>query len=252
MTKDPFLALVEAVYKKGGKQALMDPKMIHLAVRLGRLDLLRLLLEHGANPNARDRRTRTPLFFARDERIVHTLVKAGARVADRDLAHHQPLHAAVRAGRLDVAKALLQLGADLSAQDKRGLTPLHQAAMRGRVKCLRHLVEQGAWVNGRDRHGRSPLFYAVAGGHLDAALVLIDEGADLVMVDDHGTPWLHLARLDQVAQLQAAADRALGDQAYEEWHPGQGEGGLQEAVEELGQVVEARMQVRRSDLGMWR
>lgn len=219
MSADWFADLLQKTLAKHGKKGLHDPRLIHLAVTLGQMDLLLWLLEQGASVHARDRRGRTPIFHARDERMVHTLVEAGARLDARDLMHHAPLQAAVKAGRLDVAQAMIQLGADVHAQDKRGLTALHTAAVKGRGRCIEHLLEQGAWVNHRDRHGRTPLFYAVAAGHLDTALLLIESGADLTMLDDRGTSWLHLARMDQVMPLQQACDQALAHDAYDDWMP---------------------------------
>ncbi len=211
---------IRKVFREGGKEARLDPSLLRLAVAFHRLDLVMFLLRQGADANAVDRRGRTPLFYAASRRMVRTLVEAGANANQTDLMRHRPLHAAVNAGRLDVAKALLQLGSDPHAQDRRGLTPLHAAAAKGRVACIEHLVGQGAWPNVRDRNGRSPLFYAVAAGHLPAALTLIDKGADLTMIDDHGTPWLHLARLDQVGTLRQASDQALMDEEAREWTPG--------------------------------
>lgn len=219
MSNDWLGEAIHKAFKQGGARALLDPKLLRLAVAFHRLDLVLYLLGQGANPNATDIRGRTPLFYAASRRMVRTLVEAGANANHTDLMRHRPLHAAVKAGRLDVAKALIQLGGDPHAQDCRGLTPLHTAAAKGRLACIEHLVGQGAWPNVRDRHGRSPLFYAVAGGHLPAALLLIDKGADLTMIDDHGTPWLHLARLDQVGTLRLACDQALIDEETREWTP---------------------------------
>jgi ankyrin repeat protein len=80
--------------------------------REDRTQLVRLLLEHGANPNADDSRRRTPLH----------LVSRGRST-------------------LDVARILLEYGADLDARDDKGKTPLQVALARGQGETARLLSE---------------------------------------------------------------------------------------------------------------
>lgn len=219
MKNDWLGKAIRKAFEKGGAQALADPKLLRIAVAFNRMDLVVFLLRHGVNPNGVDRRGRSPLFYAASRRMVRVLMEAGARHQHTDAAGHQPLQAAAKRGRKDVASELLRAGADLHAQDHRGLTALHHAAMRGRTQIIQQQLEQGAWVNVRDRHGRSPLFFAVAGGHLNTALTLIERGADLTMIDYAGTPWIRLARMDQVAILQTTMDRVLREEEERDWMP---------------------------------
>ena len=217
---DWLAILIQAVLAKAGANAAVSGRsLLHLATALGRLDLVLWLIEQGAEVDGQDTRGRTPLFFAANQRLARALLEAGANPRHIDLQHHSPLHAAVRAGRLDVAHALKLAGADLNAQDKRGLAPLHAAAMKGRVPCTHHLLRLGANPNVQDRRGRHPLFYAVAGGHFAAAAALMEGGADVDMLDDEGTPWISLARMDQIAPLQACAARVLEAEAQADWSP---------------------------------
>lgn len=219
MKNDWLGKAIRKAYEQGGAEALADPRLLRLAVSFNRLDLVLYLLGRGVNPNGVDCRGRSPLFYAASRRMVRVLMEAGARVNQLDQAGHSALHAAAKRGRKDVAHALLGHGIDLHAQDRRGMTALHAAAMRGRTQVIEQLLAQGAWANVRDRQGRSPLFFAVAGGHLKAALALIEHGADLTMIDDAGTPWLRLARMDQVAVLQTTMDRVLREEEERDWMP---------------------------------
>lgn len=203
----------------GVERAVNELGLLHLAVSLGRMDLVQWLLDLGAPVQARDRRERTPLFFAANRRMARALLQAGADPEVRDLAGNTPLHAAAKAGRVDVVALLAREQQRLHTQDKRGLTPLHAAAMRGRVNCVRYLLSRGAQANALDRHGRHPLFYAVAGGHLETALALMEEGADLEMVDNQGTAWVDVAPLAQIPVLQGCASRLLMQEAEAGWTP---------------------------------
>lgn len=88
----------------------------------------RLLLKHGADPNAKDFRGRTPLFdaaFDGNVALVKMLLDNGARAAVSDVDGHTPLHHARDA---QIARLLLAHGADVNARDKwENRTPLHYA-----------------------------------------------------------------------------------------------------------------------------
>lgn len=183
--------------------------LLPLAAKMDRIDLVQWLLDHGVSPQDKDFRGRTALHFAKDKRMARALMGKGVPMDERDVRGQTPLHAAIAAGRLDVAMMLTRAGAQVDERTHRGLTPLHIAAAKGRMNAVAHLLRHGANPNALDRRGRHPLFYAVAGGHLDASKALMEGGADLEVLDERGTPWLHVARLDQVIPLQSFAQQAV-------------------------------------------
>lgn len=114
------------------------------ALGSGNWDVAQLLLEQGADPNAR---------------CVETLAD------DLTEAWNSPLHLACYAGHEEIAKSLLDHGADINAQNANGNTPLHQAAsydgVSGSLEICRLLVQRGADVNIRNNRGWTPLHTAV-------------------------------------------------------------------------------------------
>jgi hypothetical protein len=114
---------------------------LHLASAALQPDIVRGLLERGADAAAVNRRKATPLHYACDPRpglgvwdpadqvrIIDLLIAAGAPARCRDGGGATPLHRAVRARALSAVRCLLSHGADANAGLKKGgSTPLDLA-----------------------------------------------------------------------------------------------------------------------------
>lgn len=112
---------------------------LHLAAA-HRPELVQLLLQHGSDPSARNRRGAEPLHYAADGAVGHTrwrperqalvidqLLAAGAAPDARDASGVAPLHRAVRTRSAAAVGALLAGGADPRLANGSGSTPLHLA-----------------------------------------------------------------------------------------------------------------------------
>jgi ankyrin repeat protein len=131
----------------GGSTPLM------YAVLYGDAESVRLLLESGADPNARNEAGATGLMWAVDDlEKTRLLLKGGADAKARSDDGRSPLLiAARRFGSRDVVKLLLDSGASPSEKTHgiRGTaTPLSEAAAAGDEAVLRLLIERGADVKG--------------------------------------------------------------------------------------------------------
>ena len=122
------------------------------AARTEAVDMVRLLIECGANVNARDAHQRTPLHLAvgpGDAEMTELLLKHGA---DPTLGNkrigmsNSCLHQAVLRGQEGMVKVLLRAAPhlDVDAAGQNGLTPLCLAARSNQVACATALVEAGA------------------------------------------------------------------------------------------------------------
>lgn len=124
---------------------------MHVAARLGQVELADLLLKRGACPNARDVEGRTPLLAACDARctspadaeatttcclqLCHLLLSAGADADAADQDKQRPLHLACRRGHAAVVELLLSCGVSANAMDYGGHTALH-CALQGPPAAL--------------------------------------------------------------------------------------------------------------------
>ena len=106
----------------------------------------------------------TPLLFAVEGgniQIVELLLEKGADVNAKNIVQVTPLLSGVDLNNYGIVKLLISHGADLNAQTETGTSPLHNAAIYGRNRILKLLVEHGANVNIRARYGKTPLDEAI-------------------------------------------------------------------------------------------
>ena len=183
------------------------------ACKAGHIEVIRLLLEHGFNPNLMrvDRRdyNETCLAYACSNRkfaMVELLLKHGADpnlfVSD-DL---PPIFHACASGGIEVVTMLLDYGADINRTGRYGATVL--SYLYGNLDLARFLLNHGANVNGVDKEGKTPLMCAVRRSlrylpHTTGLIqLLLEYGADPSIPDSHGKTALDLVdRGSEIAQL---------------------------------------------------
>ncbi|MBP7149767.1 MAG: ankyrin repeat domain-containing protein [Acidobacteria bacterium] len=209
---------------------------LHLAVLRRHAAAMSVLLESGADPNARTAWGLTPLALARlagDEALAKSLADAGGAEADlsvavftgRDLpARAEPglcahlLLAATRAARPDAVRRLLALGADPNAsahhligERPAEVTALHLAAEQGQAEIARALLDAGARIDpGADDGRPTPLHVAAGAGHVELVQLLLARGADTKVVESffNATPagWAAHAENAEIVALLGGRD----------------------------------------------
>jgi cytohesin len=191
---------------------------LHIAAERGRLDLVQVLIERGADVNIRDSQGRTPLHAAAiggNAEVIRLLIKLGADVNARDNYGETPLHLVAAEGAAyphpsyeEAAKALLDAGADVNARNADGKTPLHIASV-GNPALVKLFIERGADVNAQDNSGKTPLHYAVEWGSLLAAAALLKAGARTDVRDNDGLTPLDYADSEFLEALKKAVPMAV-------------------------------------------
>jgi len=157
------------------------------------LELVRFLFKHGVDAEARDKRDFTALERAAKRgnvELARILLEHGANVDSQDMERRSPLYLASDWGKPAVAQVLLRHGADVTAQCKNLETPLHRAENE---QVARLLLEHGADANALDIKNRTPLHRASEFGRVGAARVLLEHDVDANARDANDVAPLHLA-----------------------------------------------------------
>jgi len=134
---------------------------LHYVAKLGNIECLELLLEiKNANVNVKDELDSTPLQYAASYGKADCLQRLISKSAALDTHKENcttPLHGAVRFGHFDCVKVLTENNASVNSTDNDDFTPLHWAALHRRVDCIGHLIEKSADVNARNVKNETPL-----------------------------------------------------------------------------------------------
>ena len=139
-----------------------------------------LITTHAEDVNVKCYDGRTPLQVASHEGhvdVVHVLLDHGAHVDLKNDIGWMPLHFASEGGNLEVVQLLLEHEATLDPRTGAGSSPLYLASRDGHLEVVRLLLSQGADVQLQGQFGRTPFQIATANSHHDVAQLLLEHGA---------------------------------------------------------------------------
>lgn len=152
--------------------------LIHSIVR-NKIECVQLLLSQNAAINPSTDNDHIPLNLACQHgltNIIRLLLEMGANLLP-DAEGLYPQHLVARSSRdAQLLLVLKQHGADLNQRDKLySWTPLFHAASEGQVQCLQLLLENGANAGALDEKGLTAAYYATWEGHLECMDLLWDK-----------------------------------------------------------------------------
>ena len=140
---------------------------LHYTAMKGNVELVCLLIKHGANCNVRDTRNRTPLHSAvmmnDHPEVIEVLINEGAIVDARDDMQETPFLLAICHRFIRSAEKLIARGAFIDAIEGNGQSALHIAAMypTADFSIVKFLISHGININVQSVDGFTPLYCAV-------------------------------------------------------------------------------------------
>ncbi|PWT82864.1 MAG: hypothetical protein C5B57_07965 [Blastocatellia bacterium] len=193
-------ALLGSLLKAGADLRIADSAesegqtLLMHASHTGSVEAIRLLVDYGADVNARERRTgTTALMWAAiedQEAAINALLAAGAEIDARSALTRYPHTPPAVVG------DPLEEGASYVGQTvlpKGGWTALMYAARQDARGAVRMLAESGSDLDVTDPDGSSALMFAIINGHYDVAALLAEKGADVNLADRTGMTPLYAA-----------------------------------------------------------
>ena len=170
----------------GGRRDAEGATPFFLAAMAGDSDLMRVLIEHGADPRLPNARNMTPLMVA---------AGVGRRLAESSVTPARALAA---------TQAVWDLGGvDVNAASDTGDTALHGAGNIGSAALVQFLVDRGAAVHVENRRGRTPLSQA-AGTPAEALLRELAAEAGTAEQGPSASPQPALPRSTRAADSERA------------------------------------------------
>jgi ankyrin repeat protein len=210
-----------------------DWNLVESVLKNKRQEVL-LLLNRGANPNAKAEGGMTALMFAAESgdtlmvqllalngadlevtlpegttplliavlnghfHVAHYLLKKGANPDHQDDYKGSALIYAAALNDYEIADLLLFYGASDTLRDKDGNTALMTAVYFGNLECADVLLQNGLPPDVPDREGNTPLMVAAQQGNREMTSLLLERHAELEMQNiSHYTPLAHAIRYGQ-------------------------------------------------------
>ncbi len=221
--EEPFQAIINGDKPRLIDMLRRDPGIVHarsekgdtpllVAAYRGQLELVELLLEHGAVIGIHEAATlgntgRIGEIVATDPHAVDAISSDG----------WTPLHLAAHFDRREAAELLIEQGAHVNATSSPtslapGNTPLHAAVASGHYEMAVLLLEYGADVTARQADGMTPLHVAAASPNTGLVRLLLDHKADPDSADNAGMRPVDVAlkheRYESADMLRAAMSHA--------------------------------------------
>lgn len=175
--------------------------LLHVAAESNHPQLIKVLLDHGADINAKTSKGETALHLAAaagNVEVAKKLIYSGLPIDSIDDNGSIPLHYAIRNNRRSIILLLTNLPKSLTSRLNHGLTSnpslLHYAVIKNDEEFFNlALKNSGVDLNARTKDGETPLHFAIIYNRLKLIYELVKRGADVNAQSSNGETPLHFA-----------------------------------------------------------
>ncbi|KAI0902853.1 ankyrin [Ustulina deusta] len=195
--------LIEAGAECNARRGILGMSPLHFAAKSGHIDVTQVLIEKGADINQREVGVDCSNRHNSDE------ISDGD---DFEGLGGTPLNRAAEQGHDDLVLLLLNNGADISATNQYGCTALHAAARDGYIKLVKLLIARGINISTMDENGRTALHYAAEAGEAGIIQILLESNADVLAEDLRGRTAVHEATENEHESILKILLERIGDE----------------------------------------
>ena len=194
-----LMDVISILLSHGASTEIEDTKgqaAIALAVASGQLGIVQLLLENHSTSNSSRKQKGCALFPAIEANhisILDKLLEYGASAEITNSLGQTPLMFAVASGRIQAVYLLLKHGANSNCMDQHNSTPLHRAVQTNNDTVVELLIHHDANTVRRDPDGKTPFHYACARDNLSMIKKFLQTGIDISLLDGWGKMPIHYA-----------------------------------------------------------
>ncbi len=168
------------------------------ALNEGNLSMVKLMLEHGADPNVKNEEGVTAFhatLILGNLEVTRLLLAHGADPNVKNEEGVTAFYATLILGNLEVTRLLLAHGADPNIlPPEEDEAPLSYFAGDGNLDVVQLLLSAGMYVDIRDEDQDTPLHKAAQGGYVEIFKILLEAGADPSLKNDDGDRPIDLVR----------------------------------------------------------
>ncbi|MBA8667837.1 ankyrin repeat domain-containing protein [Holosporaceae bacterium 'Namur'] len=184
------------IISKREKNIKFYTSLLGISASKGYVDIVKLLLEHGANINSSNiitSRGVMPALIrainANKEEVVKVLLSQGADVNIFD-----PLMYAAEIGNIEIVKFLIKYGANIRCRDYQ-YTPLLKASEKGYEDVVKLLLDIGCNYNDSNSYGHTAVLLAAYNGHTNIVKLFLERGISVDWENKNGCTLLMAATI---------------------------------------------------------
>lgn len=177
--------LTDVSWNINSRNAASETALCISVKRFRNIEIVKLLLDHDADPKLADSSGRTPIHWAIEKNqpeIIKLLIKKDKSLIDlTDGEGLTVIEQIIIKNRLDILNVLFELGVELDVN-----VVLHHAAKYANSDIVKFLLDKKANVNYKDSQGETALHKAVRTGDWSIIKLLIQKGADNDIANNDG------------------------------------------------------------------